>query len=160
MNYKFDGLIKKNKIVFIIAGILWLLIAIVLIMPFTCASYAAKMQGGFNSDIFIKIFITAISNIKDGYKTMLKYKIFGKYLRNLGGVTIVYLLMVIYGVIRNMPKHQYDGTEHGSSDWSEHGSQYQILNKKEGIILAENNYLPVDKRGNVNVLVVGRIRFW
>ena len=54
-----------------------------------------------------------------------------------------------------MPKHRYDDIEHGSSDWSSHGEQYQILNRKEGIILAENNYLPVDKRGNVNVLVVG-----
>ena len=34
------------------------------------------------------------------------------------------------------------------------------LDKNKGIILAENNYLPVDKRGNVNVLVVGRFRFW
>ena len=40
------------------------------------------------------------------------------------------------------------------------GEQYQILNNKKGIVLAENNYLPVDKRGNVNVLVVGRFRFW
>ena len=32
--------------------------------------------------------------------------------------------------------------------------------KKKGIILAENHYLPVDKRGNVNVLVVGRFWFW
>jgi len=40
------------------------------------------------------------------------------------------------------------------------GEQYKILDKNKGIVLAENNYLPVDKRGNVNVLVVGRIRFW
>lgn len=54
-----------------------------------------------------------------------------------------------------MPKHRYDNIEHGSSDWSENGEQYQVLSKKSGIILAENNYLPLDKRGNVNVLVVG-----
>ena len=40
------------------------------------------------------------------------------------------------------------------------GEQYQILNRNKGIILAEDNYLPLDKRGNVNVLVVGRFRFW
>ena len=56
-------------------------------------------------------------------------------------------------------KNEYTDIEHGSSDWSQNGEQYQILNKSKGIILAENNYLPVDKRGNVNVLVVGRIRF-
>ena len=28
------------------------------------------------------------------------------------------------------------------------------------ISIAEDNYLPLDKRGNINVLVVGRFRFW
>ena len=34
------------------------------------------------------------------------------------------------------------------------------FNNKKGIILAESNYLPVDKRGNINVLIVGRFWFW
>lgn len=38
-------------------------------------------------------------------------------------------------------------------------NKYKVLDKNKGIILAENNYLPVNKRGNVNVLVVGRFRF-
>ena len=58
------------------------------------------------------------------------------------------------------PKSEYENIEHGSSDWSQNGEQYRVLSKNNGIILAENNYLPVDKRGNTNVLVVGRIRFW
>lgn len=36
----------------------------------------------------------------------------------------------------------------------------QFLNNKRGIILAEKEFLPVDKRGNVNVLVVGRFWCW
>ena len=55
-------------------------------------------------------------------------------------------------------KNEYTDIEHGSSDWAE-GEQYSVLSKKKGIVLAEKHYLPVDKRGNVNVLVVGRIRF-
>ena len=55
---------------------------------------------------------------------------------------------------------EFTDIEHGSSDWSQRGEQYQILSKNKGIILAEDNYLPLDKRGNVNVLVVGRFRFW
>ena len=35
-----------------------------------------------------------------------------------------------------------------------------LLMVTSGIVLAEDNYLPVDKRGNVNVLVVGRIWIW
>ena len=49
----------------------------------------------------------------------------------------------------------YEDIENGSSDWCEGGEQYKILSKNKGIILAEDNYLPVDKIGNVNVLVVG-----
>ena len=33
--------------------------------------------------------------------------------------------------------------------------QYKILSINKGIILAEDNYLPVDKRGNINTLIVG-----
>ena len=65
-----------------------------------------------------------------------------------------------FGLVKAFPKHEFDDIEHGSSDWSENGEQYQVLNKNKGIVLAEKNYLPVDKRGNVNVLVVGRIWCW
>lgn len=58
-----------------------------------------------------------------------------------------------------MPKNEYTDIEHGSSDWAAGGEQYSILSNKKGILLAEKHYLPVDKRGNVNVLVVGRFRF-
>ena len=54
----------------------------------------------------------------------------------------------------------FDDIENGSSDWAENGEQYRVLSKKSGIILAEKNYLPVDKRGNVNVLVVRRFWCW
>ena len=66
-----------------------------------------------------------------------------------------YGLFVLIGIVKAFPKHEYDDIEHGSSDWSENGEQYKVLSKSRGIVLAEKNYLPVDKRGNVNVLVVG-----
>lgn len=65
-----------------------------------------------------------------------------------------YTLFVIVGIIKAIPKNEYEDIENGSSDWSEHGEQYKVLNRNKGIILAEKNYLPVDKRGNVNVLIV------
>lgn len=84
----------------------------------------------------------------------------GQFFGVLWKFTLVYMLAVIMGITKALPKHEYDGIENGSSDWCVNGEQYKVLNNKEGIILAEKNYLPVDKRGNVNVLVVGRIRFW
>ena len=71
-----------------------------------------------------------------------------------------FLAIVIIGLVRTAPKSKYQDIEHGSSDWCEHGEQYRVLSPKKGIILSEGNYLPVDKRGNVNVLVVGRIWCW
>ncbi len=160
MNYKIESAIKKSRISIIIALILWIIFSIVLIMPFTCSLYQLKLlkQANSNADSvneFIKIFMWAISNPFAGYKAIFKYKLIFSYLKSLFGFTIIYGFIVAIGFIRVMPKHRYDNIEHGSSDWSEHGEQYQILSKKSGIILAENNYLPLDKRGNVNVLVVG-----
>ena len=63
-------------------------------------------------------------------------------------------------MVRTAPKNEYSDIENGSSDCSKHGEEYKILSKNSGIILAEDHYLPTDKKGNVNVLVVGRFRIW
>ncbi|MCI8397424.1 MAG: hypothetical protein HFJ52_07450 [Clostridia bacterium] len=64
------------------------------------------------------------------------------------------------GFVKTAPKNEFTDIEQGSSDWATGGEQYKILSRNKGIILAENNYLPTNKRGNTNVLVVGRIRIW
>lgn len=69
--------------------------------------------------------------------------------------TLIYGVFILIGLFRGVPKNEYEDIEHGSSDWSINGEQYKILSPDKGIILAEKNFLPVDKRGNVNVLVVG-----
>ena len=155
MNDKIKKVIERNKVAFILVTILWVALAITFIMPVTCGSYAATRSGGFDMDAFFNYFSKAVANIGDGFQSMVKHNLLFTYLKNLLGLTLLYILVIVVGIIRTMPKHRYDDIEHGSSDWSSHGEQYQILNRKEGIILAENNYLPVDKRGNVNVLVVG-----
>lgn len=71
-----------------------------------------------------------------------------------------YGIFVFVGIARAFPKHEYQDIENGSSDWSENGEQYKVLSRNKGIILAEKNYLPTDKRGNVNVLVVRRFWCW
>ena len=74
--------------------------------------------------------------------------------------TIIYIIFMFIGFVKTAPKNEYTDIEQGSSDWATGGEQYKVLSRSKGILLAEKNYLPVDKRGNVNVLVVGRIRFW
>ena len=159
MNYKLEGAIKKNRGKFIIIAILWLILTIVFVVPITYGICKAKALNeglveiiGYFSEAIPKPF-TSISQLsKNGF--------IGNLFSNIFGFTLIYAVVFLIGFIRSAPKHRYDDIEHGSSDWSEHGEQYKILNKKKGILLAENNYLPIDKIGNVNVLVIGRIRFW
>ena len=72
----------------------------------------------------------------------------------------VFYFLIVFILMLKKGKGEYNNIEHGSSDWSTGGEQYKVLSRKDGIILAEKNYLPVDKKGNVNVLIVGRIWCW
>ena len=155
MNYKIQRALKKGKTTLIVAAILWLLLAIVFIMPLTCAKYQMTLLKKFDGNIFISTFAKAATDPLLGYSSIISRKILFKYIKDLFIFTLFYSLIVIFSIIRLMPKHRYDDIEHGSSDWSENGEQYRVLSRKEGIILAEKNYLPLDKIGNVNVLVVG-----
>lgn len=159
MNYKVEGAIKNNRGKLIIILILWLILTIVFVVPITCAICRAEYYGQGSNEI-IGYFIDYVSTPIQALTQIIKNGFLSKLFSNIFIFTLVYIGVVLIGFIRSAPKNRYDKIEHGSSDWSEHGEQYKILNKKQGIVLAENNYLPVDKIGNVNVLVVGRFRFW
>lgn len=160
MNYKIEGAIRRNRKNFIIFAILWIFIAIVFVSPFSYSSHMANVNGKFEAQIFIEIFSSSITNPFGTFGNLIAEGAFGDFLSALLVFTIFYSVFFFIGFVRSAPKNEYSDIEHGSSDWSQRGEQYQILNRNKGIILAEDNYLPVDKRGNVNVLVVGRIRFW
>ena len=150
MNYKLEGAIRRNKKYFIIFGILWLFAAIVLIVPIVLGYNA-----GANGQNVITVFIEAMKNPFKGLGDIAKLHLMQSYLKSLGGFTIIYALFFVIGIARAVPKNEYTDFEYGSSDWSKNGEQYRVLSNKKGMVLAEGNYLPVDKIGNVNVLVVG-----
>ena len=160
MNYKIEGAIKRNRTNFIIFAILWIIIAIVFVTPIAHSSYQANITGKFDLPVFVETLGTSVMHPLQTLGTVLTEGASGTYFSILMVVTIFYALFFFIGIVRTAPKNEFSDIEHGSSDWSQRGEQYQILSKNKGIILAENNYLPVDKRGNVNVLVVGRIRIW
>lgn len=160
MNYKIEGAIKRNRKNFIVFAILWVFIAIVFVSPFAYSSHMANAEGQFNLEVFIETFGPAIGSPFGTLGKVFSEGAIGTYFSTLLIVTIIYSVFFFIGFVRSAPKNEYSDIEHGSSDWSQRGEQYQILNKNKGIILAEDNCLPVDKRGNVNVLVVGRIWIW
>ncbi len=159
MNYKLEGAIKKNKSKFIVVAILWLILAIVFVVPITYALCRASALNQGLTDV-IQYFTEAVGSPFAILRVLVKKGLIGNLFKNLFGFTLVYIVIFLIGFLKSAPKDRYNDIEHGSSDWSEHGEQYKILSKKQGIVLAENNYLPVDKKGNVNVMVIGRIRFW
>lgn len=160
MNYKIEGAIRRNRKNFIIYIILWIFIAIVFVSPYAYSSHVAKVNGEFDFGIFMSTFTTSISSPFSTLGEIFSSGATEGFFSTLLVITIFYSIFFFIGFVRSAPKNEYSDIEHGSSDWSQRGEQYTILDRNKGIILAENNYLPVDKRGNVNVLVVGRIRFW
>ena len=160
MNYKIEGALKKSRKYFIIYTILWLFCVIVFVMPAGAAIKDATVNGVFNFGNFIGKLGTYITQPFSSFGLVFQAAYLPAFWGILWKFTFAYLIVAIIGTIRNAPKNEYADIEHGSSDWSQRGEQYRVLSNKKGILLAENHYLPVDKRGNVNVLVVGRIRFW
>ena len=153
--------IKKIKGKLIVSVILWLVLIIVFVAPFSVSLHDSLTQN--EKDKFEVLFMSLGTYIVKPFQAMgmaITGKTDGYFWATLWRFTLFYLAAVSIGIIKAFPKHEYDGIENGSSDWCTNGEQYSVLSNKEGIILAEKNYLPVDKRGNVNVLVVGRFWFW
>ena len=101
-----------------------------------------------------------ITQIGDNITSVFSQKYFHNFITGTKYFVLFAIFFIFIGVMKALPKHEYDEIENGSSDWATGGEQYRVLSKKSGIILAEKNYLPVDKRGNVNVLVVRRLWCW
>ena len=160
MNYKLEGAIRRNRKYFIIYAILWVVIAIVFVSPFSYSAHVAGLDGKFSLEIFIETFGASITNPFSTFGNLISSGATGNFISTLLVVTIFYTVFFFIGFVKSAPKNEYSDIEHGSSDWSQRGEQYRILSKNTGIILAEYNYLPLDKRGNINVLVVGRFWFW
>lgn len=160
MNYKIEGAIRRNRKNFIIFAILWIVIAIVFVSPWAYSSHMANLEGKLDIQVFVATFGSSITDPFGTIGKVLEQGAMGDFCSTLLIVTIFYSVFFFIGFVKSAPKNEFSDIEHGSSDWSQRGEQYQILSKNKGIILAEDNYLPVDKRGNVNVLVVGRIRIW
>lgn len=154
--------VTKIKVKLIAYLIILIVVAIIGVAPFT-----VSLQEGFMAaeagDNFWQVFFTQLfHNIQQPLASV--KQCFTIYLLDFLGALKWYILLFAFfafiGILKAFPKHEFQDIENGSSDWSENGEQYTVLSRKKGIILAEKNYLPVDKRGNVNVLVVRRFWCW
>lgn len=159
MNYKVTKTIKDNKKSIIIIAILWLLLTAIIVAPIAYSIAQATSNGIFNMTKFMETLFPAITSFNTITKVF-ESNIAPIFFKTLLYFTLMYIIFAAVGLFRSKPKSEYADIEHGSSDWSEGGEQYRVLSKHKGLLLAENHYLPLDKRGNINVLVVGRFWFW
>lgn len=159
MNYKIKSALKKSKMALIIAAAIWIALSILLSAPIAVSVKESTINGIFDSSKFFEVLFSSFSTIGSNISKIFLPSYSQIYWKVEGYVTIGVLILLAIGIVKSMPKNEYSDIEHGSSDWAS-GEQYSVLSKKKGILLAENHYLPVDKRGNVNVLVVGRFWIW
>lgn len=160
MNYKVQGAIKNNKKYFLLFFILWVVFTLLLVVPIAYSIVVASPGGQFNISEFIVTVPSAIANPGLTFSNIFTENYISMFFDVLAKFSIVYLIIFVIGMFRTAPRHEYTDIEHGSSDWCEGGEQYRTLSRTKGILLAQDHYLPIDKRGNTNVLVVGRIWIW
>lgn len=158
-------MLKKQLIVFLVV---YLLVDIVLVGSFLIADseistqvqsferfnqiigrYPGTMANPFN--VVAKIF--GNSQILSSFMTASFY------------VLILCIIGFIYWYVKNGKKYEFQGQEHGSSDWAKWGEEFkklpdgkEMLNRKQGFILSKKHYLGTDLRKvgiNKNILVIG-----
>ena len=141
--------------------ILFLVLCIIILPAFAVAIAYGNFKIIQNSEVSISILmdnlkysltnpfwsigeVFRLSQVMDAYINIFKIAIF------------IYYVPILYFMFKpKKKKPEWEKKEHGSAEWAKKGEQYKVLSKKEGILLAKDNYLPVDKRGNINVLVIG-----
>ena len=154
MNYKVQKTLRDNKKSLIIIGVLWIFFAIIFVSPIAYSIVEATNNGIFDFGEFLEQIVPAITSFTT-ITHMFEAAYIGTFLKTLLYFTILYIICATIGLFRSKPKNEYTDIEHGSSDWCTGGEQYRVLSKHKGILLAQDHYLPTDKRGNINVLVVG-----
>ena len=148
--------LNRNKATIIIAIVMWIVILILVGCPLTMAIVDEEAAGGTSLFSIIEGTINWFAKPLDSLTGA--FSNFGVYVDTSSKLTVIYIIVMIFALIKARAKsdeEDYTNIEHGSSDWCEHGEQYRVLDSKKGIILAEKNYLPVNKLGNVNILVIG-----
>jgi len=158
MGSKLKRALSKSKFVWIVVAVMWVALSIILVAPLSVTIADASNSDDF-MQVFMDDFLVNFTDIGGIFKECFSDEYRATYLKGELYLSVVLIIVAFYGVMKSLPKNEYTDIEHGSSDWAK-GEQYDVLSNKKGIILAEKHYLPVDKRGNVNVLVVGRFRFW
>ena len=154
MESKFQIFLRKNKGIIIGSTIVWILINLFLVAPISYSVVKSTVNGILNIDVFAQTLVDSFFSFSS-IKYVFAEGIFGTFLKGSIFTLVLVITLAAYGQYKGRKKSEYDKIEHGSSDWSKDGEQYKVLSQNSGLMLATDNFLPLDKIGNINVLIVG-----
>ena len=154
MENKFSEFIKRNLKYIIFALVVWIIAELFLIAPIAYTISESYVDGRFDIALFIQDFISNVVSL-EGITKVFDPNVIGTFGSWTLGFTIFLGIAFGIGAYKNRKKTKYQDIEHGSSDWCTGGEQYRVLSRNSGLLLAQNNYLPLNKVGNINVLIVG-----
>lgn len=154
MESKFNKFIKKNLKYLIFALILWTFAEVILVAPISFSISNSYIEGKFDIAKFLMEFFSDIMSFNKITQVFNK-DVIGIFGKATAIFTFLLSLAFAVGAYKARDKTEYQDIEHGSSDWSVGGEQYRVLSRNSGLILAENHHLPLNKLGNINVLIVG-----
>ena len=154
MENRFSEFLKRNLKYIIFAVVLWIVAELFLVAPIAYTISESYVDGKFDIALFIQDFITNIVSFNSITKVFNANAI-GAFGSSTLWFTILLGIAFGIGAFKNRKKTKYQDIEHGSSDWSQGGEQYRVLSRNSGILLAQNHFLPLNKLGNINVLIVG-----
>ena len=154
MESKFKIFLRKNIGLIIGCLIIWIVIDVFIVAPIAYSCVRATLNGKIDFTIFAETLFSSFLSFRTITHAFEK-GVFGNFIKGSIISLIFVILLGALGQYKGRKKTEFDKIEHGSSDWSKDGEQYKVLSEKKGIMLATDNYLPLDKVGNINVLIVG-----
>lgn len=153
---KISYAVQNAKKYFIFGLILWIVLILFLVLPFSIAYPGAITEkGDFDLYEFGAQIPDLFFDVSGNLSKLSQKEYFDIFFGAFPKVTIIFIVAYAFAVYWSKHSHNYDEIEHGSADWCTKSEMYKILNRNRGILLAENIFLPLDKFGNTNVLVVG-----
>ncbi len=108
--------LKDNKKSLIIIGILWIILAIILVSPIAYSIVESTNNGIFDFSIFIEQIFSNITSFNT-FGKVFGEKYIGAFFKTLAYYTIIYIVFSTIGLFRSKAKSDYKDIEHGSGDW-------------------------------------------
>ena len=104
MNYKVEGALKKNRKKFIVGGILWLILVLIFISPFSYSIFQVGKGDTFDLALFLSNFTRNIIHPFKSFGSIFSNGAVSNFLSTLLGFTIIYIVAFIIGVFNRIFK--------------------------------------------------------